>query len=349
MSQIRIGIVGATGYAGVELARLLTGHPDAAITYLSSQSQAGQKVGDVFPHLAPCLDVTLEAYDAGTAAAKCDVLFLARGNGWAMKNAAGLLEAGCKLIDMAADFRLQDTDCWTSFYKMEHEAKDLVPEAAYGIPELFRDQIRKARLVANAGCFATSAILALAPAMAGKWVETSGIVVSSASGATGAGRSRTEVAYLFTEQNENFRAYNVAKHRHTPEIEQALGTLAGEDVMVTFIPQIAPFNRGIHTTAVARLAEDAEPAALRNAYEAFYSSSPFVEVLPAGQLPETRQVTASNRCRIGLVIDERARQLVALSVIDNLGKGAAGQAIQSMNLMFGLDEAAGLQAPAVYP
>ncbi len=349
MAAVRIGVVGATGYAGVEIVRLLVRHPNAQITCVTSESRSGVPLSAVFPHLSGYVPEQLRPFSPKETAELADVVFLARGNGWAMKHAAALLRAGVKVIDIAADFRLRDPAVWREYYGCEHEAGDLLAEAVYGLPELYRDQIRKARLVANPGCYPTSAILALAPALKLGLVETRGVIVCSASGVSGAGRSKTEVPYLFSELDSNYRAYGVLKHRHTPEIEQELSVAAGTAVPVTFTPHLVPMTRGIHTTAYASLAAGADPSGLRQAYEEFYRDAPFVHVLLDGQFPETKQAAGSNYCRISPVFDERTGRVIVLSVIDNLVKGAAGQAIQNMNLMFGLDETAGLDFPAMYP
>lgn len=329
--------------------RLLSRHPDVTMTYLSSESQDGEPLSSVYPHLIGYADMKLRAFSVEEAAESCDAVFLARGNGWAMKHARQLLDAGCRVIDLAADFRLEDPDVWESYYKVPHEAQELLEDAVYGLPELHRDCIRGARLVANPGCYPTSATLALAPAVAGRWIETGDIIVNSASGVSGAGRSRTEAAYLYGEVEQNCRAYGVGNHRHTPEIEQELTGLAGEEIKVTFTPHLVPMTRGICTTVYAELAEGADEEDVRAAYEDFYQDAPFVRVLPAGKAPETKQVLGSNYCFVSPVLVERTRRLIVLSVVDNLVKGAAGQAIQNMNLMLGLDEKAGLDFPAVYP
>lgn len=349
MAEIRVGIVGATGYAGVEIVRLLVSHPEARLSYLTSESRGGSSLSDVYPHLRGFANLELQAFDPSVAVKECDVVFLARGNGWAMRHARELLDGGCKVIDVAADFRLGDPEVWKDYYGMEHEAESLLDEAVYGLPELHMDRIRNARLIANPGCYPTSAILALAPAVAGQWVQPGQVIVSSASGVSGAGRSRTDVPYLFGEVDENFRAYGVDKHRHTPEIEQELTGLAGEDYKVTFTPHLAPMTRGIHTTAYADLADIADEEAIRQAYLDFYQDAPFVQVLDAGQLPATKQVAGSNYCQISPVVLPRTGKLVVTAVIDNLVKGAAGQAVQNMNIVFGLDQATGLQHPAIYP
>ncbi len=349
MAAVRIGVVGATGYAGVEIVRLLTRHPNAQITCVTSESRSGVPLSAVFPHLSGYVPEHLRPFSPTEVAELADVVFLARGNGWAMKHAATLLQAGVKVIDIAADFRLRDPAVWREYYGCEHEAVDLLAEAVYGLPEFYRDRISQARLVANPGCYPTSAILALAPALKLGLVETRGVIVCSASGVSGAGRSKTEVPYLFSELDSNYRAYGVLKHRHTPEIEQELSVAAGTAVPVTFTPHLVPMTRGIHTTAYAALASGADASALSEAYEEFYSDAPFVHVLPEGQFPETKQAAGSNYCRISPVFDERTGRVIVLSVIDNLVKGAAGQAIQNMNLMFGLDETAGLDFPAMYP
>lgn len=347
--DIRIGVVGATGYAGVELVRLLTRHPCARVTYVTSASRAGDSLDAVYPHLLGFTDTPLVEFDPAEAADACDLVFLARGNGWAMEHAGELLDSGCRVIDIAADFRLADLDVWQEHYGSEHTAEELAAEAVYGLPELHADSIASARLVANPGCYPTSAILALAPAVAGHWVRCDGIIFASASGVSGAGRSRTEVGYLFTEIDENYRAYNVEKHRHTPEIEQELSELAGESIAVTFTPHLAPMVRGIHTTAYACVADIQDGEAIYQAYVDFYQDAPFVRVLPPGQLPATKQVTGSNYCYISPVLLSRTGKLVVTAVIDNLVKGAAGQAIQNMNIMFGLDQTTGLDFPAMYP
>ncbi|MEI6914283.1 MAG: N-acetyl-gamma-glutamyl-phosphate reductase [Armatimonadota bacterium] len=349
MAQFRIGVVGATGYAGIELVRLLSRHPNAEITYLSSESQDGESLSNVYPHLTGYTDIDLHSFSAEEAIENCDLVFLARGNGWAMKHARALLDAGLNVIDIAADFRLENAEEWKAYYGAEHTAGDILDEAIYGLPEVHKDCIRQARLVANPGCYPTSAILGLAPAVAGRWIETGDIIINSISGVSGAGRSRAEAAFLYGEVEQNFRAYGVGTHRHTPEIEQELTGLAGEDISVTFTPHLAPMTRGIHTTIYAELADGADEEDVRIAYEDFYQDSPFVRILPAGTLPETKQVLGSNYCFISPVLVERTRRLVVLCVIDNLVKGAAGQAIQNMNLMMDLDEKTGLDFPAIYP
>lgn len=348
MGDIRVGIVGVTGYTGIELARLLARHPEAVITYLSSESQGGNSLMTVFPHLTGADLPELEVFDPVAAVEECDALFLARGNGWAMQHASELITAGAKLIDLAADFRLADPALWMDFYGHEHQAKGLLDEAVYGIPELHRTAIEQARIVANPGCYPTSAILALAPAVAGQWIESSDIIISSTSGVSGAGRSRTETAYLFSEVNDNYRAYNVTKHRHTPEIEQELSGLAGEALEITFTPHLAPMTRGIHTTAYAHVAPEAGEDDIRQAYLDFYADAPFVQITEPGEWPETKQVAGTNFCRICPIVIPRTGRLVVLSVIDNLVKGAAGQAVQNFNLMFGLDETLGLNFPGIY-
>lgn len=349
MAEVRVGIVGATGYAGVEIVRLLARHPNARITLATSESQSGEPLSAVFPHLTGYEPDPLRAFSAQEAVSLCDVVFLARGNGWGMRHARSLVEAGVRVIDIAADFRLRDPAVWEDYYGSAHEAEDLLREAVYGLPELHRERIRTARIVANPGCYPTSAILALAPALSRKLVDLRSIVVCSASGVSGAGRSKTEVPYLFSELHGNYRAYNVTRHRHTPEIEQELSGAAGEPVRITFTPHLAPMTRGIHTSAYAALASGADAAGLREAYAQTYAPEPFVHVLPNGQWPETKQVTGSNYCHVSAACDERTGRVIVLSVIDNLVKGAAGQAVQNMNLMFGLDEKAGLDFPALFP
>lgn len=349
MTCVRVGIIGATGYAAVELLRLLLEHPAAEVTCLVSETKAGEPVSAAYPHLAGFGLPELQEYDPARMAAACDIVFAARGNGWAMSAAGELLARGVRIIDLAADFRLRDTAEWKYYYGSDHAAPDLLAEAVYGLPEIHADDIAGARIVANPGCYSTCAILALAPAVAAGLVSAEGICIASASGTSGAGRSRAETAYLFSEINENYRAYNVTKHRHTGEIDQELSALGASEISVTFTPHLAPMTRGIHTTAYARAKEGMDQTAVTEAYKAYFNNAPFVRVLEPAELPQTKQALGSNRCYISPVLCERTQMMVVTAVIDNLVKGAAGQAVQNMNLMAGLDGTCGLLKPAVYP
>jgi len=345
--MVRVGIISASGYAGGELVRYLLGHPGVEITYLSSHTYAGKPLADAYPSLLGRELPICEEYDLDKAVDRSDVLFQAYGSGVGMKLAPGLLARGKRFIDIAADFRLKDPSVYRQYYQAEHTAQDLLQEAVYGVSELHPAEIAGARIVANPGCYAVGAILALAPLVAGKLAELDSIVIDSKSGVSGAGRSRIEVASLFTEINEGLKAYAVAGHKHTPEIEQELSALAGTAVSVTFTPHLVPMNRGILTTAYARLASDAPD--LIGLYRDFYAGKTFVVVLDQGQQPNTKNVFGTNYCHIGLAVDRRTNRVIVTTAIDNMGKGAAGQAVQNMNLMCGFDEATGLTSPAVFP
>jgi len=345
--MVRVGIIGASGYAGGELVRYLLGHPGVEITYLSSHTFAGKPLADAYPSLVGQKLPLCEEYNLDAAADKSDLVFQAYGNGVGMKLAPDLVARGKRFIDIPADFRLKDPSAYRQYYQAEHTAQDLLQEAVYGVSELYPAEIAGARIVANPGCYAVGAILALAPLLAGKLVEPDSIVIDSKSGVSGAGRSKTEVASLFTEINEGIKAYAVAGHKHTPEIEQELSALAGASVRVTFTPHLVPMNRGILTTAYARLACD-EPD-LVGIYRDFCAGKTFVVVLDRGRQPNTKNVFGTNYCHIGLAVDRRTNRVIVTSAIDNMGKGAAGQAVQNMNLMCGFDETTGLTSPAVFP
>lgn len=347
--MVRVGVISASGYAGGELVRYLLMHPGVEITYLSSNSLAGKPLSAAYPSFLGTSLPVCEKYDVDVAADKADIFFQAYGNGVGIKVAPDLLRYGKKLIDVPADFRLKDPAIYRLHYGAEHTAPDLLAEAVYGVSELHPSEIARARIVANPGCYATGAILALAPLVSGKLVDPGSIIIDAKSGVSGAGRSKTEVSYLFTEINEGFRAYAVACHKHTPEIEQELSVLAGKDVKISFTPHLIPVNRGILTTAYANLASTLSTADLVGCYRQFYAGKPFVVVLDEGSQPNTKNVSGTNFCHIGIVADQRTGRAIVTSAIDNMGKGAAGQAVQNMNLMCGFDEDTGLTATAVYP
>ena len=348
--MVRVGIIGASGYAGAELVRYLLGHPGARITYLASDTYAAKPLAEAYPSFLGQDLPVCEEHDPEIAADRADIVFEAQGNGVGMKIAPELLEFGKRLIDIPADFRLKDLSEHKRCYGMEHAAPDLVAEAVYGMPELRADEIAHARLVANPGCYATSAILALAPLVCLKLVDTDTIVIDSKSGVSGAGRSKIDVGGLFCEVNEGLKAYAVASHRHTPEIEQELSSLAGTRIRVSFTPHLVPMNRGILTTAYARVGSSiAATADLVAVYRDFYAGKPFVVVLDEGSQPNTKNVFGGNFCHIGVVLDERTGRAIVTCAIDNMGKGAAGQAVQNLNLMCGFEETTGLMSPAVYP
>ena len=342
--MIKVGIVGGTGYTGVELLRLLAQHPEVELAAITSRAEAGSAVADMFPSLRG--RVSLNFSDPVTAPLKdCQVVFFATPNGVAMQQARSLLEAGVRVIDLAADFRIKDIAVWEKWYSMAHAAPDLVAEAVYGLPELNRTQIRNARLVANPGCYPTAVQLGFLPLIEAGCVDIDHLIADAKSGVSGGGR-KAETHILFAEASDNFKAYGVAGHRHLPEIRQGLANLAGASVGLTFVPHLTPIIRGIHATLYARVTREEDFQLL---YERRFAGESFVDVLPAKSHPDTRSVRASNTCRIAIHRPQGGNTLVVLSVIDNLVKGAAGQAVQNMNLMFGFDECLGLTQVPVLP
>jgi len=346
---IKLGLVGATGYTGLELLRLLARHPEAEIVVATSRSEKSRNVADVFPALRGAIDLRY-ADPAETTFEGCDLVFFAAPNGTAMQAVPGLLDRGIKVIDLAADYRIRDRSVWERWYGMTHASPELLSEAVYGLPEINRERIRQSRLVANPGCYPTATVLALLPLLESGLIEASGIVADCKSGITGAGR-KAATGLLLAEASDNFKAYSASGHRHHPEILQALEQVSGQAVGLTFVPHLLPIIRGINATVYAQLsAPDAcETQALQDSFERRYAGEPFVDVLPQGTHPETRSVRGVNVCRIALHRPMEGERVVVLSVIDNLVKGAAGQAIQNMNLMFGLSETTGLEYPALAP
>lgn len=345
VTMIKIGIVGGTGYTGVELLRLLAMHPEARVIQITSRAESGRQVSELYGNLRGHFDLAFSEPDA-TALAKCDLVFFATPNGTAMQMVPRLLETGTRVIDLAADFRLQDPAVWEQWYGVPHACTDVLAEAVYGLPELNREQIRGARLVANPGCYPTATALGFVPLVERGLVDVSSLVADCKSGVSGAGRG-ANAAMLMGEVGESFKAYAVAGHRHLPEIRQTLSKVCGQPVGLTFVPHLVPMIRGIHSTLYARLAGDAGD--LQTLFEQRYADEPFVDVLPPGSHPETRSVRGVNHCRIAVHRPQGGDTVVILSVIDNLTKGAAGQALQNMNLMFGLDERTGLQQVALLP
>ena len=342
--MIRVGIVGGTGYTGVELLRLLARHPEVQIASITSRGDAGTDVTQMFPNLRGRLRLRFE--DPATANLKsCDAVFFATPNGVAMEQAPPLLDAGVRVIDLAADYRISDVADWSRWYGMQHASPEWVGKAVYGLPEMNRAAIRNARLVANPGCYPTAVQLGFMPLLERGLVELHHLVADAKSGVSGAGR-KAEVATLFAEASDNFKAYAVPGHRHLPEIRQGLSAMAGEPVGLTFVPHLTPMIRGIHATLYARIRSEADLQAL---FAERYRDEPFVDVLPAGSHPDTRSVRAANTCRIAVHRPQGGEVVVVLAVIDNLVKGAAGQAVQNLNIMFGLRETEGLQQIAVLP
>jgi N-acetyl-gamma-glutamyl-phosphate reductase len=341
----RVGIVGGTGYTGSELLRLLARHPGAQVAAITSRGEAGMAVADLFPHLRGRVDLRFREPDP-VLLAECDLVFFATPNGTAMKMVPDLLARGVKVIDLAADFRLKDPAEWERWYGMPHACPDLLAEAVYGLPEVHRDQIRSARLVANPGCYPTATTLGLLPLLEAGVVDTSWLIADAKSGVSGAGR-KAEVGILMAEVGESFKAYAVAGHRHQPEIRQNLAAAAGGPLRLTFVPHLLPMIRGIEATLYARLTD--RDRDLQGLFEARYAGEAFVDVLPPRSHPETRSVRGTNVCRIAVAEPLGDGVVVVQSVIDNLVKGAAGQALQNMNLMFGYAEATGLEDLALLP
>ena len=335
--MIRIGIVGGTGYTGVELLRLLAQHPQAEIVAITSRGDAGTAVSGMFPSLRGRVDLRFEDPAKANLLA-CDVVFFATPNGIAMQQAPVLLEAGVRVIDLAADFRIKDVAEWEKWYGMTHACPEWIDKAVYGLPEMNREQIRSARLVANPGCYPTAVQLGFMPLLKSGLLETSSLIADAKSGVSGAGR-KAETHIMFAEASDNFKAYGVSGHRHLPESRQGLGMMSGASVGLTFVPHLTPIIRGIHATLYGRIKSEAD---FQGLFERAYANEPFVDVLPDKSHPETRSVRSANICRIAIHRPQGGDTLVILSVIDNLVKGAAGQAVQNMNLMFGLDESTGL-------
>lgn len=343
--MIRAGIVGGTGYTGVELLRILVLHPQVDVSVVTSRADAGSRVDKLYPSLRGYCDLQFSPPELEYLQ-DCDVVFFATPNGTAMLMAEALLEHGIKVIDLSADFRIKDPAEWEKWYGMKHASPGLIDEAVYGLPEVNREQIKQARLIACPGCYPTAVQLGFLPLLEASVVDANGLVADVKSGVSGAGR-KAEISSLMSEAGESFKAYAVAGHRHLPEIRQGLARVAGNAVGLTFVPHLTPMIRGIHATLYARL--NGRAADLQALFEERYREERFVDVLPAGNHADTRNVRGSNRCQIAVHQPQGGDTVVVLSVIDNLVKGASGQAVQNMNLMFGLAEAAGLETVALYP
>ena len=341
----KVGVVGGTGYTGVELLRLLARHPQARLQVITSRSEAGTAVADMFPNLRGHIDLAFSEPDPARLA-ECDLVFFATPNGTAMKQVPALLEAGVRVVDLAADFRLRDPALWEQWYGAPHACPELLEETVYGLPEMNRAAIAQARLVANPGCYPTAVALGFLPLLEQGFVEPDPLVADAKTGVSGAGRG-AKVTSLFSEVSESFKAYGVPGHRHLPEIRQQLAVAAGRSVGLTFVPHLVPMVRGIHATLYGRLTD--RGADLQGAFERRYAAEPFVDVMAAGAHPETRSVRGANHCRIAVHRPQDGDTVVVLSVIDNLVKGAAGQAIQNMNIMLGLEETAGLDVVGLSP
>ncbi len=346
--MLKAAIIGATGYTGGELLRLLSSHPSVRITAATSEQSAGKPVGSLFPYLASTLDLVLEPLDLEVVSEKADFFFLALPHTTAMSKAARLIQKGKQVVDLSADFRLKDPALYPKWYKTPHTHPELLKTAVYGLPELYRSSIKKASLVANPGCFPTGALLGLIPLLNEPLVLPDGIVIDAISGVSGAGRS-PKLDYHFPEINESALAYNVTDHRHRPEINQALSVLAKRPIHAAFTPHLIPMTRGILTTMYARTQRAVETGRLTERFETHYKNEPFVRVLPLGEWPSTRNVRGSNFCHISVSADPDAGQVIVVTAIDNLVKGASGQAVQNMNLMAGFNETQGLESPGLFP
>ena len=350
-APVRVGLVGVTGYTGMELVRLLEGHPHMELTRVTSRKEAGQRLTSIYPFLQGLRtgEIVITEPEAADLAAACDIVFLAIPHGAAMTMGAELVRAGCKVVDLSADFRLRDASVYARWYKVEHTEPAALAEAVYGLPELYADAVSKARLIANPGCYPTASILGLYPALQEALIEETDIVIDAKSGTTGAGRW-ANVGSLFCEVHDTFRAYNLAAHRHTPEIEQELAAISGSALIVSFNTHLLPINRGILATIYTKLKNAGTDAqSIHEVYCRAYARHPFVRVLPLGKLPEVRAVRGTMFCDIALVHDPRANRLIIVSAIDNLCRGASGQAIANANLMAGLPLDAGLRLAPLVP
>lgn len=345
MRKINIGIIGGTGYTGVELLRLLAAHPAANVVCITSRSEDGRLVSDLYPSLRGHYDLAYRA-PASTLFDACDVVFAATPNGVAMKYAESLYEKGIKLIDFSADFRINDEAIWSKWYGMEHACPHLLAHAVYGLPEFNREQIRGATLLANPGCYPTAVQLGYMPLLKNDLIVTDSLIADCKSGTSGAGRNAA-IGLLYSEISESVKAYAAAGHRHLPEIRQGLQEMTDEPLNLVFVPHLMPMTRGIHATLYAKLKHS--DVDLQAMFEKAYADEPFVDVMPAGSHPDTRSVRGTNMCRIAVYHLKENNQALVLSVEDNVVKGAAGQAIQNMNIMMGIDETTGLNLPALVP
>lgn len=346
--MLRVGIIGASGYTGVELARILSGHPECELTTVTSRQYAGKPLSSVFPSLRKRVELVCENPDLDHLKEKADFFFTAVPHKTAMDIVPALLAAGKKVVDLSADFRLRDAQVYEQWYQA-HSCPDLLPKAVYGLPELYRDQVARTPLTANPGCYPTSVILGLAPLLRERLIDPGTLIIDSKSGTSGAGRTAS-VGTLFCEVTDGFRAYKVGgAHRHIPEMEQELSILCGNPVTISFTPHLLPISRGILSTIYAALAQNSDIQAIRALYEETYADEPFVRICPPGTFPATQHVRGSNCCDIGLQQDTRTGRIIVLSAIDNIAKGAAGQAVQNMNLMEGFPETEALMGAPFFP
>ena len=346
--MIKAAVIGGTGYAGQQLLQILYRHPETEVIGIGSHSYVGQTFADLYRNYKDISPEVCEDLNLETISEEADVVFVALPHGIASKAVTPDVLNRCKVIDLGADYRLKDVKIYSEWYQVAHHSEDLIAEAVYGLPELHRDDIKKARLIANPGCYTTCSILSLAPLVANHLIDPDTIIIDAKSGVTGAGRG-LNLPNLYCECNESIKAYKVAAHRHTPEIEQELGFLNGEEITLTFTPHLTPMNRGILAVCYAKLTQDISETALRQIVSDFYQNEKFVRVYNEDVLPETRWVKGSNYCDIGLKIDKRTNRVIVIGAIDNLMKGAASQAVQNMNLLFGLQEDTGIDFIPEFP
>ncbi len=348
MSKIKVGIIGSTGYAGQELFRILTNHPNVEVANVTSVSHTGKKYTDIYQNFNKMTELICEEDDTEKIAQNCDVIFLALPHGITSKKITKNILDKCKVIDLGADFRLRNVETYEKWYNVEHFGRELLHEAVYGLAEIYSDEIKSARLIANPGCYTTCSILTLYPLLKEGVLDTNSIVIDAKSGVSGAGRS-ANIGSLYCECNESIKAYKIASHRHTPEIEQELSLAAGKDLTLIFTPHLTPMNRGILATCYAKLKGEYTWETINSIYKKYYEDKYFIRLMQEGKYPETRHTKCTNFVDIGFTIDERTNSIIALGAIDNLVKGAAGQAVQNMNLMFGFDEKEGLLGAGIFP
>jgi N-acetyl-gamma-glutamyl-phosphate reductase len=346
--MLRVAICGGSGYTGGELLRILARHPTVTVKTVTSERSAGKSVVDLFPNLHTYSNLIYEPLRVGNILDKADLFFMALPHGESQESVDFFFRQDKKVIDLSADYRLKDVNTYQKWYKIEHKFQKTLGKAVYGIPELYREKISKANLIANPGCYPTGAILGLYPAIKNKLIDVASIVIDSKSGTSGAGR-KAEIAFSFCEVNEGFKAYAIATHRHTPEIEQELSAIAGKDIIVNFTPHLAPFDRGILTTIYSRLIKQMDTERIIEFYKKIYNKEPFTKVLEEGRLPDVKNVRGTNLCEIGLFVNQRTNTLIIVTAIDNLLKGASGLAVQNMNIMMGFDEKTALDTAGLFP
>jgi N-acetyl-gamma-glutamyl-phosphate reductase len=346
--MVKVAICGGSGYAGAELLRILAAHHKVKVTAVTSEKSAGKKVTDLFPHLHQYANLAFEPLAEDKLVAKADLFFMALPHAASQEPVDYLVKKKKKVIDLSADYRLRDEKTYEQWYKVPHKFTDTLRKAVYGLPELYRKKIAAARLVANPGCYPTGALIGLYPAVKHAIVDSSFLIIDSKSGTSGAGR-QSDVAFSFCEVNEGFKAYGIGKHRHTPEIEQELSLVARKDIKVNFAPHLVPLDRGILTTLYARLTKEIDTKEVLAIYRGAYAKEPFVRVLEETKFPNVKNVRGVNFCEIGLTVNRRTNTLIIVTVIDNLVKGASGQAVQNMNIMLGFDEKTALNTMALFP